>query len=261
MNEIKPAEIEKIIKENQFKYIELKGADGKKYGGFNQKPDLLKKKIESIKQFCNNLPDGIYYINFKISPGGDLFTYCYNKGNFLKDNHLSNFQPMAQMPAAVSQIEKLQTIDEWRKQENKINELQNELNFLKLESKFAAQLSEAKLPTPENPYLGFMQNSLPIFLPIIDKYFDLEQQKINQKQNNQVQNNRTQPIINKVIKPLFRPVPELNDKNFEIYLNYLMKLDDSNLEKELLYLKTNNPNILDYLNRNFFNDENNENPI
>ncbi len=45
MNEIKPAEIEKIIKENQFKYIELKGADGKKYGGFNQKPDLLKKKI------------------------------------------------------------------------------------------------------------------------------------------------------------------------------------------------------------------------
>ena len=40
-----------------------------------------------------------------------------------------------------------------------------------------------------------------------------------------------------------------------------MKLDDLKLENELLYLKDNNPNILDYLNRNFFNDENNENPI
>ena len=45
MEQIKPNEIEKIVKENQFKYIELKGADGKKYGGFNQKPDLLKKKL------------------------------------------------------------------------------------------------------------------------------------------------------------------------------------------------------------------------
>ncbi len=258
MNEIKPAEIEKIIKENQFKYIELRGADGKKYGGYNQKPEQLKKKIESIKQFCINLPNGIYYINFRIMPGKDIFTYCFNKGNFLQENHLQNFQPMAQMPAAVSQIEKLQTIDEWRKQENKINELQNELNFLRLESKFAAQLSEAKIPTPENPYLGFMQNSLPIFLPIIDKYFDLEQQKINQKQNAQI---KPEQNVNKIFKPLFRPVPELNDKNFEIYLNYLMKLDDSILEKELLFLKTNNPDILDYLNRNFFNDENNENPI
>ena len=257
MEQIKPNEIEKIVKENQFKYIELKGADGKKYGGFNQKPDLLKKKIDSIKQFCNTLPNGIYYLNFKISPVGDIFTYCYNKGNFLNENQIQNFQPIQQTPVVVSQIEKLQTIDEWRKQEAKINELQNELNFLKLESKFQSQLSEAKLPAVENPYLGFMTNTLPLFMPIVDKYFDLEQQKINQKQKAQEQ----KPIQKKVFKQPFRPVPNLDDKTFEMYLNYLMKLPDEKLEIELVYLKNNNPVILDYLNRNFFNDENPEETI
>ena len=53
----------------------------------------------------------------------------------------------------------------------------------------------------------------------------------------------------------------LDDKNFEMYLNYLMKLPDDKLELELVYLKNNNPQILDYLNRNFFNDENPEETI
>ena len=122
MEQIKPNEIEKIVKENQFKYIELKGADGKKYGGFNQKPDLLKKKIDSIKQFCNTLPNGIYYLNFKISPVGDIFTYCYNKGNFLNENQIQNFQPIQQAPV-VSQIEKLQTIVLLKKQTKVVSEL------------------------------------------------------------------------------------------------------------------------------------------
>lgn len=257
MNEIKPNEIDKILKENQFKYLELKGADGKKYGGYNQNPATLKKKVESIKQFCSNLPDGIYYINFKISPQGDIFTYCYNKGNFLNDHRPNNMQMISAQVPQVSQIEKLQTIDEWRKQEAKINELQNELNFLKLESKFTSQLAETKIPVPENPILGFFTNSLPLFMPIVEKYFDLEQQKINNSKN----------IPPQILPPkksylqTFRPVPEMNDRNFEIYLNYLMKLPDDQLEKELIYLKANNPDILNYINNNFFENESNENPI
>lgn len=97
-----------------------------------------------------------------------------------------------------------------------------------------------------------MTNTLPLFMPIVDKYFDLEQQKINQKQKAHEQN----PIQKKVFKQPFRPVPNLDDKTFEMYLNYLMKLPDEKLEIELVYLKNNNPIILDYLNRNFFNDEN-----
>jgi hypothetical protein len=227
----KPDEIEKMMKEGQFKYVELVSRD-KRYGGYNVNPSTLKDKINQIKKFLISLPDDLYYLNFRINQKGDTFQYTFNKGN----------KPMSESPSMPilysNTLEKFQTLEEWKKQEQRINELEKELELMKLKEQFKG-LNEAPAKEPEkNALIGFAENVLPTFVPFLDKYFQLKEKELNLKERQKAPVVTAQKFIKK-----FRPVPDLTDPNFQNYLNYFEGLPDQAAEAEVQFLQLNKPDI------------------
>lgn len=241
----KPDEIEKIMKEGQFKYVELVSRD-KRYGGYNNTPGALKDKINQIKKFLISLPDDIYYLNFKINTKGDVFQYTYNKGN----------KPMNEAPHIPivynsAPLEKFQTLEEWKKQEQRINELEKELELMRLKEQFKG-MNEAPAKEPEkNVFLGFAENVLPTFVPFLDKYFQLKEKELNLKEK---QNNRIVLPKKKVLNK-FRPVPDTADPNFQNYLKYFEALPDHLADQEVQFLQVNKPDIYKLIIDQFYESE------
>jgi len=255
MTEIKPEQLNEIIESQQFKYVELKGMDGKKYGGYNQTPSDLKKKVESIRKFCTTVPDGIYYLNFKISPTGTVFPYVYNKGNIDLKEAANNTAPI--FLQAPKELEKFQTLEEWKRQEARIKELEAELERLKLEVTFDKKLAEIAKPEPESPLLGFATNILPMFTPVLEQYLSLKEREISLKEKSPAQQNNT--VKSRIMKKHpFRPVPIVDSQDFLNYLDFLDGLNNEALKAELNYLKEKNPDTVEWLKNNYFEFESDE---
>lgn len=226
----KPDEIEKIMKEGQFKYVELVSRD-KRFGGYNFNPAALKDKINQIKKFLVTLPDDLYYLNFKINQKGDVFQYTYNKGNKLM-NEAPSIPIVYNTP-----LEKFQTLEEWKKQEQKINELEKELELMKLKEQFKG-MNEAPAKEPEkNAFIGFAENVLPTFVPFLDKYFQLKEKELNLKERQKA------PFPQRKVIAKYRPVPDPSDPNFHHYLSYFEGLSDQAAEAEVQFLKINKPDV------------------
>lgn len=259
MNIKTPQQIDQVINEGQYKYVELV-CNGKKYGGYNQTPSVLKKKVESIKKFIENLPDGVYTLNFKMSPGGDIFPYSYTKGH-LNENFTP--APIIQHVPVPSQLEKFQTLDEWKKQEQKISALEQELALLKMQQNLTADLKEPE--EQKSAILGFAENVLPTFVPVIDRFFQLKERELIIKEKNaerqhvkeqQKPQRPVQKIINK-----FRPIPSIGTDEFMNYLNYFLNLPEHLADKELDYLETNNGEIYNYILTNYYNEDESDQDI
>jgi hypothetical protein len=238
----KPQDIEKIAKDFQYKYIELQSSDGRKLAHYNNTPARLGAKIKDINSLISKQPDGLYYLNYKISPKGDIFQFAYNKGNI---NLSENSTPIIISPQVPNQnnLEKFQTLQEWKRQEQEISELKNKIALMEMERNFNGVEEEQE--EPKNSILGFAENILPTFMPIIDKYLSLREREV--KVNEQkVQ----KPMYKKVVK--FRPIPNITDPNFSAYEAYFSKLSDQAASEEMNFLETNNKPIYDYLNRKYY---------
>ena len=250
METFTPADIEKICNKMQFKYCELTNQT-KKFGGYNQTPGKLKEKINSIKKFLQELPDDVYFLNCKIFPKGDVFTYKYNKGNL---SETGNITPQIYPVISQTPLEKFQTLDEWKKQEKLINELQQEIALLKMQAKFADTLKEQPTEEKQNPILGFAENVLPQFMPILDRYFNIKEKELEIK----AKPKPAQPIqrpVNNLIKK-FRPLPDMSDEiNLNKYFVYFMNLPEQAAEHELNFVNTQNADLYNLLISKFYEDE------
>lgn len=242
----KPQDIEKIAKDFQYKYIELQSSDGRKLAHYNNTPARLGAKIKDINSLISKQPDGLYYLNYKISPKGDIFQFAYNKGNI---NMSENSTPIIISPPVqnINNLEKFQTLQEWKRQEQEISELKNKIALMEMERNFNG--TEEEQEEPKNAILGFAENILPTFMPIIDKYLSLREREV--KVNEQkVQ----KPMYKKVVK--FRPIPNITDPNFSAYEAYFSKLSDQAASEEMNFLETNNKPIFDFLNRKYYEESN-----
>ena len=242
----KPQDIEKIAKDFQYKYIELQSSDGRKLAHYNNTPARLGAKIKDINSLISKQPDGLYYLNYKISPKGDIFQFAYNKGNI---NMSENSTPIIISPPVqnINNLEKFQTLQEWKRQEQEISELKNKIALMEMERNFNGVEEEQE--EPKNSILGFAENILPTFMPIIDKYLSLREREV--KVNEQkVQ----KPMYKKVVK--FRPIPNITDPNFSAYEAYFSKLSDQAASDEMTFLETNNKPVFDYLNRKYYEESN-----
>lgn len=242
-------DIDKLINDNQYKYVELINREQKKFGGYNATPKDLKNKITQIKKFLNNLPDDIYFLNFRISPRGDTFTYQYIKGT----PNLSETPQQISTPVPItfnsSPIEKFQTIEEWKRQEKKIAELERELELLKLKSEIKETLSENKEPE-KNVYLSFAENVLPSVLPIVDKFFQLKEREINlreQQQPAQPQQQKQPGTIKKI--------PAMGTPEYEQFCFDFEAMPDTMAENLLNRLQSTHPDIYKDLNTRFYESE------
>lgn len=248
MQNITPEDIDNIIKTYQYRYVSLTNAKNK-FGGYNKTPKDLKSKIDAIRKLLINLPNDVYYFNFKMTPAGDTFTYTYNKGNVLSEA-MPSVTPFV-MPS--TPLEKFQTLDEWKKQEQLISELRQEIAMLKMAKQFET-LKEPE-PEPVNPVLGFAQNVMPMFMPLAEKYFAQKDRELAIKEKAAA---AAKPIVKKVITK-YRPLPNVNDPNINNYINYFDTLSDAQAEQELNFVQTNNPELYQYLSETFYPDENETN--
>lgn len=250
MENFTPADIEKICKKMQFKYCELK-SNNKRYAPYNNTPGKLKEKIKSIQDYLDNLPNDIYYLNCKIYPKGDVFTYKYNKGNLSENsNNSPQIYPVMSQPTP---LEKFQTLDEWKKQEKLINDLQQEIALLKMQAKFADTLKEQPTEEKQNPILGFAENVLPQFMPILDRYFNIKEKELEIKAK--PKQAPIQKPLNNLIKK-FRPLPDMSDEiNLNKYFVYFMNLPEQAAEHELNFVNTQNADLYNLLISKFYEDE------
>jgi hypothetical protein len=243
MNIQKPQDIEKIAKDFQYKYIELQSSDGRKLAHYNNTPARLGAKIKDINSLLTKQPDGLYYLNYKISPKGDIFQFAYNKGNINMNENNPTPMIINTMPPNNNNLEKFQTLQEWKRQEQEISELKNKIALMEMERNFNGTEEEQEEPT--SVLKGFAENILPTFMPILDKYLSLREREV--KVNEQkVQ----KPMYKKVAK--FRPIPNIDDPNFLAYEAYFSKLSDQAASDEMTFLETNNKTIFDYLNRKYY---------
>jgi len=247
MNIQKPQDIEKIAKDFQYKYIELQSNDGRKLAHYNNTPARLGAKIKDINSLLTKQPDGLYYLNYKISPKGDIFQFAYNKGNINMSENNPTPMIINTMPPNSNNLEKFQTLQEWKRQEQEISELKNKIALMEMERNFNGTEEEQEEPT--SALKGFAENILPTFMPIFDKYLSLKERevKINEQK---VQ----KPMYKKVAK--FRPIPNIDDPNFLAYDAYFSKLSDQAASEEMNFLETTNKPIFDYLNRKYYEESN-----
>jgi DNA gyrase/topoisomerase IV subunit A len=242
----KPQDIEKIAKDFQYKYIELQSSDGRKLAHYNNTPARLGAKIKDINSLISKQPDGLYYLNYKISPKGDIFQFAYNKGNI---NLSENSTPIIISPPVqnINNLEKFQTLQEWKRQEQEISELKNKIALMEMEKNYNGVEEEQE--EPKNAILGFAENILPTFMPILDKYLSLREREV------QVNEQKAKNLMYKK-NFQFRPIPALTDPNFIKYETHFLKLSDQAASEEMNFLETNNKPIFDYLNRKYYEESN-----
>lgn len=248
MNIQKPQDIEKIARDFQYKYIELQSSDGRKLAHYNNTPARLGAKIKDINSLLSKQPDGLYYLNYKISPKGDIFQFAYNKGNI---NMSENSTPIIINSPVPNQnnLEKFQTLQEWKRQEQEISELKNKIALMEMEKNYNGVEEEQE--EPKNPILGFAENILPTFMPILDKYLSLREREV------QVNEQKAKNLMyKKDFKLAGRPIPALTDPNFIKYETYFSKLSDQAASEEMNFLEINNKPIYDYLNRKYYEESN-----
>jgi hypothetical protein len=250
METFNPNDIAELCNKWQYKYCELVSSS-KKYGGYNQTPKDLKTKLTSIKKYLQELPNDIYFLNCKISPKGDIFTYKYNKGN-LSENTTPVVYPVINNAAP---LEKFQTLEEWKKQELTINSLRNELELLKMQNQIKESLQEPEQEEKENKILGCAENILPQFMPVLDRYFNIKEKELEIK--SKALDKKPAPVPAKKIIKKFRPLPETTGENLQAYFNYFINLTDSQAADELTYVSTQKPDLYNLLITKFYEDESN----
>jgi len=236
ITQITSEQIDQVVNDGQFKYIKLTGSDNKEFGGWNKTPADLQKKITSIKNHIKNLPSGQYFISFRINPGKDEWKYILTKG----DNTLNQNSAMPMIIHQGSQLEKFQTLEEWKSQESRIKELEKELELLKMQNAFKEQMNEKP---EENPIQSFTSSVLPQFVPLFDRFMALQEKKLELSEKRPVRQSmppQPQP------KP-FRPAPSPDSELWESYLDYLDAMPDLRYQRELMWLKVKQPEVYQFV--------------
>jgi len=239
ITQITSEQIDQVVNDGQFKYIKLTGSDNKEFGGWNKTPKDLEKKITSIKNHIKNLPSGQYFISFRINPGKDEWKYILTKG----EATLNQSAPSPMIIHQSSSLEKFQTLDEWKRQETRIKELEKELELLRMQNQFKEQLNEKP---EENPIQGFTTNILPQFVPLFDRFMALQEKKMEFAQRQPSRPSMSQQPQQPKIKP-FRPAPDPDSELWESYLDYLDAMNDLRYQRELMYLKAKQPDVYQWV--------------
>lgn len=196
MKTYKIADLKRLAKEQDYKMAALEGPHGDRILNFNQ----IKKKIETqldliptrLKAEIN--PDGVYFVLMAHNIQGSKSPHRYPivKGN-VKPEELAEIEkksiPLSpveiinntpQVLTWAQALEYQQTIADLKAQVNKYEFENNELHkqIAELEADLDEQETLEEESQPNNT-LTFLKEALPSLTPILDRYFETENRKLD----------------------------------------------------------------------------------
>jgi len=266
--------VEKTIREQGYKYCCLVNAQHQPVVPFNRPSsdkNAALKKIAEIRKRLNALPDGMYYVMCKNSftaghPPGDMFPIA--KGNVTEQPAHSLSQPNIHLhhPSANGDGNKVMTYQEALLITTENATLKAEVAFLKGENvRLSAELSVMEGQLSEEPETADWQkwadNTLPSILPIVDRYFALEEKKLDLKKSelSLKQNGRQhKKIPAQQQEQEHMDIPEPNTEEFEKFLDWVEGLEDKQYMSVMLYLNKFRPEIYEIVYNEFETEEEEE---
>lgn len=237
--------LKQISKEQGYKLAALENSQGERLQSFNN----LKTKIDThLNTITSRLkselyPDGVYYVCMaqSINKTKAPDKYPVVKGQ-LKPEHLAEHKPV------VTVIEKQENVLTWESalaMQKQISDLQGQVTQLKFENNLL-QSELDNLDDDDNSGLNegnevkapnsFLSETIPSMLPILDRYFDLEEKKLNLQQLKFQQKQRP-------ASPLRKPITVGSQEHLNIIEHYYNTKQEGKLDAELDKLEAANEEL------------------
>jgi len=245
MKHYTPTEIKAAVKQQNYKTAALENNKGERIQNFNStKTSNINKHLDLIHKRLQSeiFDDGIYYILMATSIVNQKKPdrYPIIKGKF--NNKMLNDNAQ-QAPIIVQSPS--QDVLSWEaalNYQNKISELTSEVNRLKLELNNANTLLEEYEEEEESRGLSdtsttgslmeYLKEIVPSILPMADRYFDIEEKKLNVRQ--QATKRPTPQNIKPIITGSFQHLALIeqyyNAGHDEKFNNELDKLEEFNTD-------------------------------
>ncbi len=238
-------QLKTIAAQQGYKMAALETSNGERVQPFNKISVPINKQLDTItnRLMADLFEDGIYYVlmaqNINKSKSADRYPTVKGKlnPNDLKEPVNTPSQPIT----IVQPAQEVLTYEAALKYQQTISDLKNDIARLELEkTSLQEQLQEA---LDENELSGeemqpsnlqtFLKEALPSVTPILDRYFDLEEKKLNLLQLKQERKPLQRSSSNKSEHKKIIPIVTGSQQHLElIELYYNKKLDDK-LSKEL----------------------------
>lgn len=181
-------EVIRICTEQKYKYIAFYDQTGRELIAFNSNNVTAADRLAEIQKRLESpaLKDGIYCVKGKTSPRVKTVAdeYFIKKGDYdVKEIQIGSFSP-----EILSYDKALEMQTKIAKYEMEIEQLKIKIDALEIENKYLQELEmtfdeeedeEEETPTLAENAKSFLSEFLPILTPLIDKHFDLQQQKLN----------------------------------------------------------------------------------
>lgn len=252
MKKYKWADIRRIAKEQGYKLAALENLNGEKIISFNQIKVPIDKHLTTLETRLKSEihPDGVYNVLLahSISKSRTPDRYPLVKGN-LNDDQLHEIEKRV-LPLTPTIVEHApERVLTWENAlqmqqtiatlNGQVSQLQFENNQLQMQvEELISELSSLEEAQKPNDTVSFLKETVPTFVPIIERWFDLEEKKLGINAA-QVQARPSQQATAK--KPLsFAP----GSANHLTYIEYLYRkgLEDK-MNAELDKLEAANPEL------------------
>lgn len=258
--------------EKGYKSFSLADNDGNGILPMNQSTvSPLNKTKEIINRF-KTLPDGLYVLtcSHTFARNYKKDSYILKKGN----QNLSELKPIQinvpeQKNKSEKMAENLLSIDEAFKniKENATLTAENEVlrtrvkdlevKLSELENEFdEKEMSEGEEP---NKVGHWLQTIMPTLSPLADEFFKMQNRKISLEEKKLNYRNPVQKPLRKSQQKKMQYPDINNEQELNSFFDYLEKLSDSDFEKVLVYISTDNPDLHELIFTEFYGDEPEEN--
>lgn len=250
LKEYSKKEIEDLAKE--YKLVAVFDTNDKRIKGYNNYQKPIKEHLaECFKRLSSPaVADGYYYFCFTTTPAHtkepDKYLYLKGQANPQALSEMNN-QPTQSKNDLISVQSALNYITEIANLKVQVSTLEMEVKRLKEENaELAAELetSEEEGLSQEKPSdtLTYLKESAPAFLAIAERYFNIEEKKLDhQIKTQQSAPIQQQPIKKRVIKKFeFAPGSE---QHLNLIRSYYKAENETALNIELDKLETANPEV------------------
>jgi len=184
-------ELKTLSTQQGYKLAALENSKGERVQPFNKITVSLTKQFDTITNRLKSdlFDDGLYYVllSQSISKSKNADRYPIVKGKLTADDLKEHTNPVNIIHTKPAQ--EVLTYEAALNYQQTISDLKNEISLLKLErTNLMEQLQEAldenelsedNKGTGENMMQTFLKEAMPSVMPVLDRYFDLEEKKLN----------------------------------------------------------------------------------